>query len=301
MNIIKDFDLTPFLTLKTKVVAENYCEPKTREEIIDLFKNKANYPQPYFFFGGGSNLAVLTDKIPGLTIKNNYRQKNIIQETDQEIILKVSSGYPVSLLVKEMIDAGYAGLENQFGLPGTVGGAVYLNSKWMHPLTYISDCLVKAVLIDQNGNLKEVEKEYFQFAYDYSILQKTKEIVLEVFFKLKKSDPEILQEKALATVEYRKKTQPTGIASSGCFFRNISDEDKIRLNLPTQSAGYLIDQCGLKGTTSGNFFVSDKHANFILNKGQGQPEDLLKLLELIKSKVMEKFGVGLKEEVVIVR
>jgi len=301
MNIIKNFNLTPFLTLKTQVVAENYVEVITREEIIDLYKNRANYPQPYFFFAGGSNLAVLKDKISGLTIKNNYLKKKVVSEDEKEAVIEVSSGYPVSLLVKEMIAAGYEGLEYQFGLPGSIGGAIALNSKWTRPLNYVSDHFIKANLLDQEGNVREEGKSYFQFAYDYSILKKTKEIILEAFFKLKKSDSATLDKRALATVEYRKETQPMGIASSGCFFKNISENDKNKLNLTTKSAGYLIDQCGLKGTRVGNFLVSDKHANFILNKGEGQAEDLLRLLELVKTKVKEKFGIELEEEVIIIK
>jgi len=148
--------------------------------------------------------------------------------------------------------------------------------------------------------VKKVAKSYFKFAYDYSILQKTGEIVLEAVFRLKKIDPKILQDRAARSFKYRKKTQPFGVASSGCFFRNISDEEKNKRNLPTASAGYLIDKAGLKGFTVGGFYVSPIHANFIINKGNGKNEDLIKLLGIIKKGVKEKFGVELEEEVIII-
>ena len=93
-----------------------------------------------------------------------------------------------------------------------------MNSKWTKPPTYFGDDLLYAYLIDEKAEVKKVGREYFQFAYDYSILQKTREIVLEGIFQLGKADPKILREKAAFALDYRKKTQPYGIASSGCFF-----------------------------------------------------------------------------------
>ncbi len=90
--------------------------------------------------------------------------------------------------------------------------------------------------------------------------------------------------------EYRKKTQPMGVKTSGCFFKNVRGK----------SAGQMIDQVGLKGFAVGDFFVSPIHANFIINRGNGKSKDLLKLVKIIKDKVKEKFGVGLKEEVIII-
>ena len=175
-----------------------------------------------------------------------------------------------------------------------------MNSKWTKPPTYFGDDLLYAYLIDEKAEVKKVDREYFQFAYDYSILQKTHEIVLEGIFQLGKADPKILREKAAFALDYRKKTQPYGIASSGCFFRNITEDQKNKLKLSTTSAGYLIDQAGLKGRTIGNFYVSPLHANFIINRGGGKSEDLVRLLDLIRGEVEKKFGVKLEEEVIVI-
>jgi len=123
-----------------------------------------------------------------------------------------------------------------------------------------------------------------------TILQNTKEILLEAVFLLKKADPQILKDRAEMAFEYRKKTQPMGEKTSGCFFRNVDGK----------SAGQMIDQAGLKGFSVGDFFVSPIHANFIINSGSGQTKDLLKLIKIIKEKVKQKFGVKLEEEVIIV-
>ncbi len=300
LKIEKNKDLSHFLTLRTKVIGEYFLEAKTREDLIGAKQYSLENNLGLFMLGGGSNLAITKDKISGLVVKNNYRELKVLEELKESVVLSVSSGYPVSLLIAKSVASGWEGFEYHQGLPGTLGGAVYMNSKWTKPLIYFGDDFLYAYLIDAQGKVKKAGKNYFQFAYDYSILQKTHEIVLEAVFELKKGNPKTLKEKAAWALEYRKKTQPFGIASSGCFFRNISSKEKEKMNLPTTSAGYLIDKAGLKNYSVGEFFVSPIHANFIINKGKGKREDLIKLLSIIKNRVKEKFGVELKEEVIVI-
>jgi len=290
LKIEKNKDLIQFNTLKTRSIAEYFLEAKTREDLIEGKKFALKNKLPLFILAGGSNLAIVKDKINGLVIKNSYKELKILKETDNNVLLSVSSGYPVPLLVNETLNKGYQGFEYHKGLPGTVGGAVYMNSKWTKPISYFGENLKYAYLIDGCGQDKKVDKDYFKFAYDYSILQKTKEIILEAVFHLKKTNPEILKKRSELAFEYRKKTQPMGEKTSGCFFKNINGK----------SAGQMIDQAGLKGFAVGNFFVSPIHANFIINRGNGQSKDLLKLVRIIKEKVRQKFGVKLEEEVIII-
>lgn len=299
-KIEKNKDLYLYLTLKTHVRAQYFIEARTRLDLVQAKAHALKNNLPLFMLGGGSNLAILKKEIKGLVVKNNYLDFKILHETDKNALVSVSSGYPVSLLIAKTVSAGLEGFEYHQGLPGTVGGAIYMNSKWTKPPTYFGDRLVYAYLLDKNGKVKKADREYFQFAYDNSILQKTGEIVLEAVFDLKKTDAKILKDKAAWALDYRKKTQPFGIASSGCFFRNISLKEKEKLNLPTTSAGYLIDKSGLKGYSVGAFYVSPIHANFIINKKEGKREDLITLLKTIKSKVKENYGVELEEEVIVI-
>ena len=290
LKIDKDKDLSFFNTLRTKTVAQYFLDARTREDLIGGIKFALENKLSLFILAGGSNLAIVKDKINGLVIKNSYKELKILKETDDEVLLSVSSGYPVSLLVNETVSKGYQGFEYHRGLPGTVGGAIYMNSKWTKPVSYFGDNLEYAYLVNDRTGDKKVDKKYFQFAYDYSILQETKEILLEAVFRLKKVDSTILKERAEFAFEYRKKTQPMGEKTSGCFFRNVDGK----------SAGQMIDQAGLKGFAVGDFFVSSIHANFIINRGNGQTKDLIELVKTIKAKVKEKFGVELEEEVIIV-
>lgn len=287
-RVKSDFNLAPYLTLRTKTKAAYYFEAESRDDLINAKKVTLEQFTPLFVLGGGSNLAVLSDKIQGLTVRNKYLSKSI-KRTSNGALLTVSSGYSITKLAKELADMGYSGLEYHLGLPGTIGGALYMNSKWTNPLSYMGDTLISANLIDTEGNEKKVDRSYFRFAYDTSTLQKTKEIVLEAVFSLTKTDPVVTKERSQLSLKYRKESQPFGVFTSGCFFRNVNG----------QSAGMLVDQAGLKGTRIGKFHVSEKHANFIINDGDGDPDDLKKLLQLIKQKVNEKFNVKLVEEAIV--
>ncbi len=300
-RVVLHKNISHYLTLKTQTTAEYYLEVQTREDLLKIGKVKYDKKMPVFIMGGGSNIAILEPLIHGLVARNNYQKKEIVDEDASEVDMLISSGYPISRLVSELIAEGLSGFEYHMGLPGTLGGALYMNSKWTNPVSYIGDNLVSANLVDETGQEKKVNRDYFQFAYDSSILQKTKEIVLEAVFRLQRMSPQVLKQRSQNALAYRKETQPFGVATGGCFFRNVGEEMQKKLGLPSASAGYLIDHAGLKNLMVGGYKVSDKHANFIINTGAGSSEDLSKILSIIKNRVKEKFGVELKEEVVVVK
>lgn len=293
-------DISLKFTLKTQTKAQYYFEAMTIDDFQSAILATKKLGLPFFVIGGGSNTVSLKEVIPGLIIHNQFIQKSLISENTEYVLLKLSSGYPMGRIVKETTEQGYSGFEYHLGLPGTLGGAIYMNSKWSKPISYCGDNLESAKILNKKGDIREVKRDYFEFDYDYSILQKSGEIFLEGTFKLLKVDPEILKQRAKEALEYRKLTQPFGVATGGCFFQNITTEEKNRLNLKSTSSGYLIENAGLKGTKKGDFIVSEKHANFIINTGTGSPDDLKELLALIKDKVYGKYGVKLKEEVMIV-
>jgi len=218
----KKYNIFKHLTLRIKSQADEYIEVFSRKELIKAVQYATYKHIPYYVLGGGSNTTVTQSTYSGLVIVNRYIYREIVSETDEEVNIRVSSGYPMSLLVSEFIEKGWEGFEYHMGLPGTIGGGIYMNSKWMHPIRYVSDCLVEAVLIDRIGNEKKVTKDYFKFSYGYSFLQQTKEILLEIVFRLKKKSIPLLQKRAKQSLIYRKKTQPFGVSTCGCFFKNIS-------------------------------------------------------------------------------
>ncbi|OGK16028.1 UDP-N-acetylenolpyruvoylglucosamine reductase [Candidatus Roizmanbacteria bacterium RIFCSPLOWO2_02_FULL_37_19] len=295
-RVRQNISLAPYTTFKVGGPVEFYFEAKTDEDIINAIQTASNLNIPFFVFGGVSNVVVSDKGMKGLVIKNQVMYKEIAEDRSGHVILKVSSGYSMTRLAKETADEGWSGLEYHVGLPGTLGGALYMNSKWyINPgknrqEVYVGDPLVRAGLVTRDGVFKSVPKSYFNFAYDYSILHETKEIVLWAEFKLAKISPEETKLHAQTSMDYRKQTQPMGIASSGCYFKNVKGE----------SVGKMIDELGLKGYSIGGAQISEKHANFIVNTGNATSEDVKNLVTFIKKRVKEKYGIDLEEEVLTI-
>lgn len=295
-------DLFPYTTLKLPAVAEYLFVCGARQDdsevlLREVIAKAYSASVPTCIIGGGSNIASVSSKIPGLVIVNRLSQKEVIREQDDFVDLQVSAGYSINRLVNETCQAGLSGFEYQLGLPGTVGGAIYMNSKWMRPVSYVSDTLLSARILDSAGEVRTVDRDYFAFSYGYSKLQDTREILLNAVFRLTRGNARMLQDRAQEALEYRKKSQPIGVATAGCFFHNISEDERLAHQLPTTSAGYLIDQSGFKGVELGHFAVSSVHANFLIHKGGGDARELRTVLKRIKDAVFSKFGVVLHEEV----
>lgn len=190
--------------------------------------------------------------------------------------LVIKFGQPLSLYV-------FQGLEWATGIPGTVQGAVFGNAGAFGKS--MKDVVKEVKVFDtKTEKIKNFKNKDCQFSYKNSIFRKKKNlIILSVEIKTKKSNPKKIKE----YFNYKKETQPLNFPSAGSIFRNPAGF----------FAGELIDKCGLKGKRVGNVKISEKHANFIVNLGNGKAKDVIKLIKLIKNKVKKKFGVVLKEEI----
>lgn len=298
-------------TFKIGGPAQFYIDISSTDELVEAVNCARKLGLPVFIFGGGSNIIVSDKGFKGLVIKNNCRRFELMKLSGkikkingkrkvnlEKAMVFAQSGVVMNQLVRFTIEEGLGGLEYQLGLPGTVGGALYMNSNFPKKGAYVGDCVLKALLLTKEGDIKEVDSGYFKFAYDKSILQETGEIVLSVIFKLTPADKKTLWERGMEALNYRTETQPKG-ASAGCTFRNISIVDAIRVPTPQRitSAGFLIDKAGLKGKRIGDAMISDLHANFILNMGSAKAGNVVDLVDLMKQEVYKKFGVKLALEV----
>lgn len=298
-------------TFKIGGPAQFYIEVSAVNDLIKAVQVAHKLKLPIFIVGGGSNMIVSDRGHSGLVVKNNCRRFELVSvvgkvknktagggiNVDKALVM-AESGVIMNQLVRFCIEQGLGGLEYQLGLPGTVGGAIYMNSNFPRKSVYVGDCLYKAKLLTRNGEIKEVDQAYFRFAYDKSILQETGEILLSAIFKLEKMDRDILWKRGMEALNYRNSTQPKGL-SAGCTFRNISIADAIKIPTPDRitSAGFLIDKAGLKGKRVGDAMISELHANFIINMGKAKADDVSSLVELMKAEVYKKFGVHLALEV----
>lgn len=294
-------------TFKIGGSAEYYLEVEKIEDLIKAVNLARKVGLLVFVLGGGSNIIVSDEGMKGLVVKNNCRRFEVLgiagKVREKKVgvdsaLVYAESGVILNQLVRFTIEQGLSGLEYQLGLPGTVGGAVFMNSNFPQKGVYVGDCVYSAKLLAGDGHVKEVTHDYFKFAYDKSSLQETQEIVLSVVFTLKAEDRKLLWERGMEALTYRNETQPKG-ASAGCTFRNISLVEAMQIPTPNgvTSAGYLIDKAGLKGMRVGDAMISDKHANFILNMGGARASDVTDLVKAMKNEVLKKFGVHLALEV----
>lgn len=302
-----DEPLARFTTFKVGGSADIFFEAKTSEELVGVVKEARLQNLPVFILGGGTNILIGDKGVRGLVIKNNTDRIAIraIQggrmdgSSTRRVYVEADSGVIFNKLVRYSVEEGLAGIEMHLGLPGTVGGAIYMNSKWTHPEGYVGDVVYQAEILTPENELKVVPKSYFNFAYDSSLIQRTGDIVTKVIFAFVAADKEKLWNIANESIAYRRASQPQGIKSAGCTFRNISKAESLSRALPNQttSAGFLIDHAGLKGLSIGDAQISEIHANFIVNKGKATASDVIQLIDRARDQVKRQYGVELEEEI----
>lgn len=300
--------LARYTTFKIGGPADIFVDVKTVQELMDAIIAARKDSLPVFILGGGTNILIGDKGFRGLVVRNSTSaiviagMKGNVRAGHKQgaVYVEADSGVPINKLVRFAIEEGLGGLEMHLGLPGSVGGAVYMNSKWTNPEGYVGDVVYQANILTKDNELKTVPASYFQFAYDTSSIQKTGDIVLSVVFALIRRNKDELWDIANRSIAYRRETQPQGVLSPGCTFRNISRAEALRVPTPgnTTSAGFLVDHAGLKGMLHGGAQISPVHANFIVNTGRATAADVIQLIEKARAKVKEQFGVTLEEEIV---
>lgn len=277
--------------------AEAYIELSDRNKISALVKWCHENQVKVTLFGGASNIIVADQGITGVIIHVSHDEISF-QENGHVV---VGAGAKMALFVRKTIDAGYTGLEYFLGVPGTVGGATYNNAHYLEDL--IGQHIVRVEVVNAQGEFDWILQEECAFGYDSSRFQQTHEVIYQIEFLLKPGVKEESMALVRKATEYRAKTQPLGMPSSGCIFQNTPNTPALQTLFPQFAernhvpGGFLIDQAGLKKTRVGDIEVSDKHAAFFVNTGKGTAEDVKKLIETVKSTVKEKFQVDLQEEV----
>lgn len=299
--------LARYTTFKIGGPADYFFDAKTQQELIDAIATARKLGIPFFIVGGGTNILIGDRGIRGLVIKNSTRSIGMkgmrgsigSGNTAGMVFVEADSGVSINKLVRFTIEEGLGGLEMHLGLPGSVGGAVYMNSKWTKPEGYVGDRVYQAKILTKHMEVQTVPQAYFRFAYDYSTLQRNPDIVLSVTFALRTEETSQLWTIANASIDYRRLSQPQGVFSAGCTFKNISKAQAIKAMTPnlTTSAGFLVDNAGLKGTRVGDAEISPVHANFIINRKSATAQEVVELIEIARSAVEQKFGVRLEEEI----
>lgn len=259
--------------------AEKYVEVNSIEEMQAVIKTCKDQTFRYFILGKGSNTLFDDRGFKGIVIHNKI---DFLKEEPNGLFY-AGAGYSFSLLGSQTARKGWGGLEFASGIPGSVGGAVFMNAGANGKET--CEHLVHVDFVNEEGDLKRYSREELNFSYRHSSFHTLKGAIVGAAFQLSCSTDARRQQ--IQIINYRTKTQPYGKKSAGCMFRNSE----------AAPAGALIDQCGLKGMCVGGAKVSELHANFIINEGDGSAEDVIRLANMIQQKVKDKTGIKLEKEV----
>ena len=261
--------------------ADLYYEAKSANDILEAVKAAIETEVPYLVLGNGANVLVSDHGIRGLVIGNKADNLKFLNHG----FVEVESGVDNTELIKDAKSRNLLGTERLLKVPGTVGGAVYMNAGDTGKKNFFGDLVVSVEVIDKQGSTKKLTQEECEFGYRSSRFQKSGEVILKAKIQLKESSREEI-ESAAKDILIRKMHHPAG-ATVGSTFRN-PDYDH---------AGKLIEGCGLKGKKIGGAKISEKHANFIINEGDATAADVKALIDLMKKSVREKNNIDLQEEV----
>lgn len=264
--------------------AEWYVAPRRREDLQASFEWAVSEAVPVTLLGAGSNLLVSDRGLSGLVISTrHFRHTHFDADTG---LVTAGAGEPIASLAWQAAKRGWQGLEWAVGIPGTVGGAVVMNAGAHH--SCIADILVKIEVLLPNGTVEILTPEQLALSYRTSVLQGDKRLVTQATFQLQ---PGAERAQVMATtsrnLEQRRTTQPYHLPSCGSVFRNPGD----------YTAGWLIEQTGLKGYQIGGAQIAQRHANFILNCGGAKASDIFQLIRYVQQQVEKHWSLNLEPEV----
>lgn len=270
-------------TYKLKCHAKYFYQPNNVLELKETINNLDNNNIKWYLLGDGSNIILPSEDFDGAIINLNNLNEYYL---DDEYVFAYA-GINLNCFINNMIDENIINFSELYGIPGTLGGALYGNAGANKKEIY--DDLVSVLVYD--GEVKLINKEDIQYSYRNTMFKNTKTIILAGVFRIVKGDQfkakEIIKENMLS----RKIKQPLEFPNAGSVFKNPE-------NL---SAGKLIDECNLKGLKVGGAMVSEKHANFIINFDNATSSDIISLIEIIKKTVKEKKNIDLNLEQIVVK
>ncbi len=283
-EVTEDVSLAPYTTFKIGGTADLFVCPKNLVELLDVIALCKEQNAPYFLLGAGSNLLISDKGIRGVVIKlgDGFDYAHAKQNT-----ILAGAGVSLAKLSAEAKNASLTGLEFASGIPGTLGGAIFMNAG-----AYggeMKDVVDEVSYIDTDGTVKTISGTDCDFGYRKSIFSDGSKIIISVKMTLKTGDKDEISATMRDLNARRKEKQPLEYPSAGSTFKRPEG----------YFAGTLIEEAGLKGASIGGAQVSEKHAGFVINKGNATAKDVMDLIDHVKKTVFEKSGVELEPEVKI--
>ncbi|MBX3460893.1 MAG: UDP-N-acetylmuramate dehydrogenase [Planctomycetes bacterium] len=275
------FPMAKLTTLRIGGPAQYFVSANTLRDVADTCAAARECGLPMHVIGGGSNLLVHDRGVAGIVLSLHGLKK--IQPFGAKV--HVQAGANLSALIAACNGAGIGGPQNLAGIPGTVGGALAMNAGGRYG--EIADYVASVVWINEAGELQSLYREEIDFGYRHSSLRGG--VVIEAVLEGKPGEKYELVATARRIMQEKLAAQPYSEFSAGCTFKNPKG----------QSAGMLVDKAGCKGLSVGGAKVSERHGNFIVNRGDASATDMLELMTQVQRRVLETFGVELQPEVQI--
>lgn len=286
MEMRQNEPMSRHTTLRVGGPADLLLYPRSQEDLQSIVRITGEYELPWHVIGRGSNLLVQDNGIRGVVIKLDEGFNDFRVDGTR---VSVGGGHSTILLATLMTKNGLTGLEFAGGIPGNIGGAVYMNAgAHGSEIAEVVDC---AEILLKNGEITTFSNKDLLFRYRTSILQnEIRGIVLRATFQLSTGPRQEILSTFSRFKNHRKQTQPLQFPCAGSVFRNP----------PEDYAGRLIEQAGLKGYSIGGAEISTMHGNFIINRGTATARDVLTLIDHAKEAIHSKFNIMLKPEVLVV-
>jgi UDP-N-acetylmuramate dehydrogenase len=287
----RDVPLAPYTTFRIGGPADLLYRARTEDELVEAVSAARELDVPHFLLGLGANILIADAGVRGLVIRSEVGGISF----DGERVTAGAGVHTFMELINRTVAHGLGGLHHYVGIPSTVGGAIWQNLHFLSPppdrvrTCFIEEVIETADILTQEGERRSVDRDYFCFGYDYSILHDRDDIVLNVTFRLEPQPEPELRHVMRENLKWRDDRHPDLwlYPSAGSIFRKIEDV----------GAGRLIDQCGLKGHIHGNAQIFHKHANIIVNVGGATAADVRALIALAQETVARELGYELVPEI----
>ena len=285
-NIKMDENMSKYTSFKIGGNADIFIKISNIEELKLILHFAKKNSIDVTIIGNGSNLLVKDNGIRGIVIKLDFKQIEIKKIDDKKVKVFVGAGVTLGMLAQKLLAENISGFEFAAAIPATIGGAIRMNAGAYG--AEFKDIVISTRCIDENGDIWVLNNKEHHFSYRHSIFSENKLIILETVLLLNiEKNSEEIKRKMDENLESRKSKQPVNFPSAGSTFKRGNDFITAK----------LIDECGLKGFSIGGAQISEKHAGFIINKGNATAKDVLDLVEYVKKVVYEKCGKKIELEI----
>lgn len=282
-GVLKNEQMSKHTSMKIGGPADIFVRANNLDELKNVIDVCKNHAVNLTVIGNGTNILVKDKGIRGVTVKLDFKNIKIDGEK-----IEAEAGVQLPILAKIAYENSLSGFEFASGIPGTVGGAVKMNAG-AYGFEF-KDVVIETTYLDKKLNLITISNQEHKFSYRHSIFDETGDIIISTKLKLKKEKQENIKRKMEENTKKRREKQPVNYPNAGSIFKRKKEY------IPAE----IIDKCGLKGYNINAAYISEKHAGFIVNKGNAKAEDVLNLIEHIRQTVKGKYNINLELEIKII-